>query len=175
MIAAWPEIARVLRPGGQDAWQRGLEALLERSGATEAELLDLEGRVLAAYPAPAPVVHWPTNSVAMPAAARNVPSGRACRPERPPTSMRHADDRARERGQEHRQQHPLPAQEGAEHGAIFQSPWPSPSTPRVRRYDARHRPEARGSPPPPTSADVERRGRPGQQAGQRGRPRCRAA
>jgi signal transduction histidine kinase len=62
VVATWPEIARVLRPGGMDAWQRGLETLLERSGATEVELLDLDGRVLAAHPAPAPVSHWPPPS-----------------------------------------------------------------------------------------------------------------
>jgi signal transduction histidine kinase len=62
VIATWPEIERVLRPGGQDAWQRGLQALLERSSATEAELLDLDGRLLAAYPSAAPVSHWPQRS-----------------------------------------------------------------------------------------------------------------
>ncbi|HET9317070.1 MAG TPA: HAMP domain-containing sensor histidine kinase [Vicinamibacteria bacterium] len=62
VIATWPEIARVLRPGGTDAWQAGLQALLERSGATEAEILDLDGRLLASYPSAAPVSHWPSAS-----------------------------------------------------------------------------------------------------------------
>jgi signal transduction histidine kinase len=62
VVATWPEIARMLRPGGRDAWQRGLETLLARSSASEIELLDLEGHVLAAHPAPAPIVHWPQPS-----------------------------------------------------------------------------------------------------------------
>lgn len=60
VVATWPEIARVFRPGGADAWRRGLETLLARSSASEAELLDLDGRVLAAHPGPAPVEHWPS-------------------------------------------------------------------------------------------------------------------
>jgi signal transduction histidine kinase len=59
VVATWPEIARTLRPGGEDAWQRGLEALLARSAASEAEMFDVNGRLLAAVPAPAPVSHWP--------------------------------------------------------------------------------------------------------------------
>lgn len=59
VVATWPEIARTFRPGGVEAWHRGLETLLARSGASEAEVLDVDGRVLAAHPAPAPVVHWP--------------------------------------------------------------------------------------------------------------------
>ena len=60
VVATWPEIARTLRPGGADAWKSSLETLLSRSSASEAELLDLEGRVLAAHPGPAPIAHWPS-------------------------------------------------------------------------------------------------------------------
>ena len=70
VVATWPEIARVLRPGSEEAWSRGLEAMLARSSASEAELLDLDGRVLAAHPAPAPVTHWPS-----PARVQSIASG----------------------------------------------------------------------------------------------------
>ena len=63
VIASWPEIARMLRPGTPDAWQRGLEDLMARSTtASEAELLDTEGGILLAHPTRAPVVHWPPPS-----------------------------------------------------------------------------------------------------------------
>jgi signal transduction histidine kinase len=46
----------------RDREQRGLETLLARSSASEVELLDLDGHVLAAHPASAPVVHWPSEA-----------------------------------------------------------------------------------------------------------------
>jgi signal transduction histidine kinase len=70
VVATWPEIARALQPGGADAWRRGLETLLARSSASEVELLDLEGHVLAAHPGPAPVKHWPS-----PARVQSIASG----------------------------------------------------------------------------------------------------
>ena len=48
--------------------------------------------------------------------------------------------------------------------AIFQSPWPSPSTPARPAVGLGHRAEARGSPPAAESAASSGGGRPGQQA-----------
>ena len=70
VTASWPEIARVLQPGTPTAWRRGLEMMLERSSATEVELLDMEGRVLASHPGSAPVSHWP-----QPARLQSIVSG----------------------------------------------------------------------------------------------------
>jgi signal transduction histidine kinase len=62
VVATWPELARILRPGGADAWQRGLEEVLSRSTASEAELFDAQGQLVQAHPGPAPVAHWPAPS-----------------------------------------------------------------------------------------------------------------
>jgi signal transduction histidine kinase len=62
-MASWPEVSRTLGPGGKDAWERGLEQVLERvPSASEAEVFDMEGRLLAAQPYRAPVSHWPQPS-----------------------------------------------------------------------------------------------------------------
>jgi len=59
MGQARPAVAQALRPGGYAAWFFALNQALREVRADEAELFDLGGQRLLAYPGAAPVSHWP--------------------------------------------------------------------------------------------------------------------
>jgi signal transduction histidine kinase len=59
MATARPAVAEALRPGGYQAWFFAANEALRQTRAAEAELFDPEGHRLLAYPAEAPVTHWP--------------------------------------------------------------------------------------------------------------------
>ena len=118
----------------------------------------------------------PTNNVAIPPNARNVPSGSACRPERPlDQHERDADDRPRNRREEHRQQHRLPAHERAR-ASRPSSSRPGPAPPRRACGDTRVATAQKPRYPAGRGQGRVERARARRAAGSRaGRPRCRAA
>jgi signal transduction histidine kinase len=59
MAAARPLVAQALRPGGYRAWFFAANEALRQTRATEAEVFDSVGQRLLAYPADAPISHWP--------------------------------------------------------------------------------------------------------------------
>ena len=59
MGQARPSMAQALRPGGYAAWFFAANEALRETRADEAELFDASGRPLLAYPAAAPISHWP--------------------------------------------------------------------------------------------------------------------
>ena len=59
MAAARPLVAQALRPGGYRAWFFAANEALRQTRATEAEVFDLVGQRLLAYPDEAPISHWP--------------------------------------------------------------------------------------------------------------------